>query len=170
MGRANQFVLNVAELLRRPGTGKDIRLESSTGELEVSDERVVDGPVAIDLHVDALTDGIVVNGTVSATWQGVCRRCLAEVGGPLVIPVQELYQTVVTDPDAFPIVQEQLDLEPMVREALLLDAPSAPLCRDDCAGICPVCGVDRNTVRCACEVSVTDDRWAALDALKPDSR
>jgi uncharacterized protein len=117
-----------------------------------------------------LTDGVVVKGTVRAQWQGSCRRCLAAAGGPLELAVQELYQLRVTDPDAFPIVGDQLDLAPLVRESLLLEAPANPLCRDDCAGLCPVCGTDRNERPCGCETVVRDERWAALDALKPESR
>ena len=91
-------------------------------------------------------------------------------GGDLKADVHELYQVHVTDPDAFPIVGEQLDLAEMVREAVLLEAPTNPLCRPDCAGLCPVCGVDRNEAACSCDTTVRDERWAALDALKPDSR
>ena len=63
--------------------------------------------------------------------------------------IHELYQQVVTDPDAFELVGDQLDLAPMVREVIVLDAPMSPLCRDDCQGLCPECGVDLNveTVR-----------------------
>ena len=55
-------------------------------------------------------------------------------------------------------------------EALLIDAPVAPLCRDDCAGICPVCGGDRNETPCDCVQAPRDERWAALDALRDESR
>ena len=64
------------------------------------------------------------------------------------------------------IVGEQLDLRPVVRELVLLDAPSTPLCRPDCAGLCPTCGVDRNSQACQCEPPPVDPRWSALDALK----
>ena len=170
MGRANHLVLNVAELLRRPGSERALTLESSTEELVLVDDRIVDGAVGIDLRLDALTDGVVVHGSVTATWRGLCRRCLVELGGSFVVAVHEVYQSVLTDPDAFPIVQEQVDLVPMVREALLLEAPATPLCRDSCAGLCPVCGVDRNVTSCSCTSPVVDNRWAALDVLKPDSR
>jgi len=169
VGRPHHLVLNVAELLRRPGTEKEMDLACTTDELDVHDERLVDGPVDVDLRLDVLTDGIVVSGTVSAAWTGQCRRCLAEVGGPLTVPIHELYQIVLTDPDAFPIVQDQIDLTPMLREALLLEVPAAPLCRADCAGLCPVCGTDRNERVCDCDTTVRDERWAALDALKPES-
>jgi uncharacterized protein len=164
------LLLNVAELLRRPGSDKDVALSATPVELALDDDRLTDDPVGVALHLDVLTNGIVVTGTITASWRGECRRCLAPVGGVLRIPVQELYQTTVTDPDAFPIVGEQLDLTPMVREAVLLDLPTAPLCRDDCAGICPVCGADRNANPCSCDTTVRDDRWAALDALRRESR
>ena len=80
--------------------------------------------------------------------------------------MHELYQETVTDPEAFPLEGEQLDLEPMVREVLVLDAPSSPLCRVDCAGLCPDCGIDRNTGSCSCNNTVADPRWGALDQLK----
>ena len=162
--------LNVAELLRRPGTDKHLHLESTIDELEIQDPRLPPGPVAADVRLDVLTDGIVVVGTVTAHWHGECRRCLTPVGGALVVDVRELYQTVVIDPDAFPILHDQLDLTPMVREALMLDAPAAPLCREGCAGICPTCGVDRNELLCACAPAPRDERWAALDTLREESR
>jgi len=101
-----------------------------------------------------------------APWYGICRRCATAATGTLRSEVHELYQETVTDPEAFPLEGEQLDLEPMVREVLVLDAPSSPLCRDDCAGLCPDCGIDRNTGSCSCNNTVVDPRWGALDQLK----
>ena len=56
----------------------------------------------------------------------------------------------------------------MVREYVLLDLPDLPLCKDDCAGICPNCGIDRNVGTCDCDTPVTDPRWSALENLKLD--
>ena len=164
------LLLNVTDLLRRPGSEKVVHLETSTAELDVDDGRIPEGPVSVELRLDVLTDGIVVNGVVSTTWQGQCRRCLVPVGGSLTVEVSELYQTTVIDPEAFPIVHDQLDARPMVREALLIEAPAAPLCREGCAGICAGCGADRNQQPCGCRSAPRDDRWAALDALREDSR
>ena len=72
------------------------------------------------------------------------------------------------DPEAFPIENGQLDLAPMVREEVLLGVPDAPLCRDDCAGICPSCGADLNDGPCGCTTTVRDERWAVLDQLRDD--
>ncbi len=68
--------------------------------------------------------------------------------------------------DIFPISADSIDLGPAVHDALALELPLAPLCRESCAGLCPTCGVDRNHARCSCRVERGDPRWAALDALK----
>ncbi len=60
---------------------------------------------------------------------------------------------------------DQVDLELVSREAILLDLPLAPLCREDCAGLCPTCGIDLNEGACDCAPSTADPRWSALDAL-----
>ncbi len=100
--------------------------------------------VVVSLRLESLTDGIVVDGQLRAPWADSCRRCLAPAHGEVISEVHELYQQVITVPDAFEIIGDQLDLVPMIRENLLLDAPIAPLCRQDCAGLCPTCGIDRN--------------------------
>ena len=164
------LVLNVAELLRRPGTRRSVRTAADARGLTLGgDAAVPDGtPVEVDVVVESLGDGVTVNGEVRTTWAGVCRRCLGPASGPVVADVQELYQVRPTSEEAFSFDGEQLDLRPMVRELVLMELPAAPLCRPDCAGLCPVCGVDRNTVQCECETDDRDPRWAALDALREE--
>ena len=60
------------------------------------------------------------------------------------------------------------DLAPMVRESILLELDGDRLCAEDCAGLCPQCGVDRNEGTCDCVTDVRDERWAALDGLVVD--
>jgi uncharacterized protein len=71
------------------------------------------------------------------------------------------------DEDTYPLTGEQLDLAPLVRDALLLSLPLAPLCRPDCAGLCPVCGAELAEGPCGCDTTPTDPRWSALDDLRP---
>jgi uncharacterized protein len=71
----------------------------------------------------------------------------------------------VTDELTYPIDQSFIDLAPLVHDAILLDLPLAPLCRADCQGLCPYCGVDRNEARCDCQAP-RDPRWATLDGLQ----
>jgi uncharacterized protein len=165
---ANPLRVNAAELLRRPGSQKDVELQSSLVDLEVVDSSrfADDAVVDVRLRLEALTDGIVVDGELSVPWHGICRRCLIDTGGVQVSEVHELYQKVVTDPEAFELVGDQLDLRDAVRELVLLDAPSTPLCRPDCAGLCPTCGTNLNDATCGCAAPPADPRWSALDALK----
>jgi uncharacterized protein len=67
--------------------------------------------------------------------------------------------------EAYPFDGDELDLEPLVRDAVLLDLPLAPLCSPECRGICPRCGENWNVTTCACPQE-GDPRWAALDALR----
>ena len=159
--------LNARELLRQPGTLRQIETELEADDLGVDDDRIA-GTVAVVLDAASSIDGIIVTGSISTAWQAPCRRCLIDVCGVAEISVDELYQDDVNDDDAYQIEGDQIDMAPAVREYVLLGLPDGPLCRDDCAGICPVCGIDRNQRSCECVTTVRDDRWAALDDLRLD--
>jgi uncharacterized protein len=158
--------VNVAELLRWPGSTKDVEVACTAAELGITDPRVPgDAQVTATMHVESLSDGVVVSGKVAAPWHDVCRRCLADIDRIASTEVRDLFQVAVTDPDAFPVVGDQIDLADLVRETVHLELPLAALCRDDCAGLCATCGVDRNLGPCTCAEDTRDHRWAALDAL-----
>ncbi len=159
--------INAVELLRQPGAVRDVTVDIAAAPLDAEHERLV-GDIHVELRLTALNDGIDVDGTVSAEWATVCRRCLVDVSGTAVGVVDELYQIEPLDPDAYLIEDGQLDLAPLIRETVLLELETERLCRDDCAGLCPVCGVDRNSAECSCDTSVKDDRWAGLEGFAPD--
>jgi len=159
--------VNAVELLRQPGAVRDVTIDIAAEPLGAEHERLVDD-IHVALRLTARNDGIDVDGTVSVDWATVCRRCLADVSGTAVGAVDEVYQIEPLDPDAYLIEDGQLDLAPLVREVVLLELDNERQCRDDCAGLCPVCGVDRNDTDCACDSTVTDDRWAALEGFVPD--
>jgi uncharacterized protein len=169
--RLHPFRINARELLRQPGLQKHVELTLPASDLGVDDDRIT-GDVTVDLTATSAVDSIAVHGTVAMPWRSQCRRCLAEADGTARIAVDEVYQSVerhtVALDDAFPIEADQIDLVPAVREYLLLELPDDVLCRDDCAGICPVCGTDLNSGRCSCDTTLRDDRWAALDGLQLD--
>ena len=165
---ARPLVVNALELLRRPGSQKEIVLDVTAADVGLEDEeRLVPGaPIAVRLECSSTNDGIVVDGSLTVGHRGACRRCLRPVEGERSIEIHELYQETRSDPDAFPIENDQIDLRPMIRESILLDVPDAPLCRLDCPGLCPVCGVDLATETCACETTSVDPRWSVLSELR----
>ncbi len=163
----NPLLVNVSELLRRPGNDKDLKLALLPIDLDIDEPRInaIDSLQAA-LHIQSLTDGVVVTGTLSVPWHDTCRRCLEDIDTTTVAVIHELYQEHVTNEEAFPIVGYQLDLQTMLRQLALLELPLAALCRPDCAGLCPTCGIDRNLESCKCDSTVRDARFSVLDELK----
>ena len=165
----NPLLVNALELLRRPGSSKQFTFPADPSMIEIESSVIVPySTIDVDLTVESLTDGVVVNGSIRAAFQGECRRCLRPLEGFIDVEVHELYQVQVTDPDAFPIEGDQINLVPMVRETVLLELPEAPVCRPDCAGLCPQCGIDLNTGTCDCVSESIDPRWAVLDSLRDE--
>ena len=160
------FLVNVGHLRRAPGERRrEVRSGPLPG-LEVTGSAVPpDGEVTVDLMLDSVPGGVVATGTVSAPWRGPCRRCLADAEGTLRADVREVFEEEHDPEQTYPLRGDRLDLEPLARDTVLLELPLAPLCREDCAGICPTCGADRNVAPCGCDSTAPDPRWAALDAL-----
>jgi uncharacterized protein len=163
----------VAELLRRPGSRRTLHEELPVHDVHVVDSAVPDGAVAtVDVDVESMADGIVVTGHVRAPWVGTCRRCLEDASGELDVHVRELFQDpsrALPDADSFPIEGDQIDLMALVRDALLLELPLAPLCREGCAGLCEVCGANLNEAGPDHGHEQRDPRWAGLEGLSfPD--
>ncbi|MFZ4584859.1 MAG: YceD family protein [Acidimicrobiia bacterium] len=158
---------NVADLLHHPGARRPWRLAAPVEGLRAGTAVVADdAPVDVDVVLERVPEGIIVRGTFAGHWSAECSRCLAPANGVLQVGVQELYEHDAVDGETYPLDGDELDLEPLLRDAVLLELPSAPLCRPDCAGLCPVCGVDRNRATCSCDTSVRDSRWDALENLK----
>lgn len=126
----------------------------------------VDGPVAVALVLERVPEGVVATGSVDFDWTGTCRRCLEDVGGHIRVDVREVFSARELDEETYPFADEQVDLEPVVREAVLPALPLAPLCREDCAGPDP----ERFPAGRPAEQAepAKDPRWAALDDLDVD--
>jgi uncharacterized protein len=171
MTTGQPFVVHVAKLRRAVGTRWNELRQGSTEGLDCSGSAVPAGasPVA-DVVLESVLGGVSVTGTVTAPWTGACRRCLTPASGVLHMPVRELYTEGGDGEETYSLVNDEVDLEPLVRDAVLLELPQAPLCRPDCLGLCPHCGVNRNEEACGCEAP-RDPRWGALDALRmPEGR
>lgn len=163
------FVLQVADLLRRPGETREIVVEGVLADLSVSASHVPEGePVRLDARLQSVNEGIVLTGEVSAPWVGECRRCLRPVSGTLEADVLEVFEAEPTEGETRPLEGVRIDLEPVLREAVLLDLPLAPLCREDCAGLCAECGALLDEVDCGHGAGDVDPRWGALSDLRFD--
>lgn len=160
--------IGIMELRRRPGTQRDVRLSTSLPGLAISSARVPDdADLAVDVTLESIDGAITVTGSVGVPWTAECRRCLDDVAGVISVDVSEVFEVHPVEGETYPIEGDEVDLEPIVRDAALLHLPLAPLCRSDCAGPAPeafpaiVAGEEEaETPR--------DPRWAALDDLRFD--
>jgi uncharacterized protein len=160
-------------LRRSIGNRREEHRQGRIGDLRVADSAVpADADVEAEAVLDAVDGGVEVSADISAPWVGECRRCLKPVDGVLHTHVREMYrprgpgEADDEDEETYPLSGEQLDLRPLVRDAILLDLPIAPLCREDCRGLCPTCGADLNDGPCDCPPARSDPRWAVLDQLR----
>ena len=161
------FVVNVATLRRQPGSSRREHREGIIPDLAITGSAVPPGtPVAVDVLLESVHGGIMATGTVTTAWAGECRRCLVAATGKLRTDVRELFEPGGDPDQTYPLRGDQLDLEPLARDAVLLELPQVPLCIEGCLGLCPVCGVNRNEASCSCRSDSIDPRWAPLDALK----
>lgn len=172
---ARPLVVRVGDLLREPGSRRDLEHEVDLGVLATSSASTIPGTtVDVEGVVVAMAGGVEALGTVAFDWYGACRRCLEDVTGHAVVEFREVCQREPIDEDVLPIEGDLLDLEPLVRELVLSSLPLAPLCDEACPGPDP----ERFPAATADEVEAEaadrdpdeegprDPRWDVLSELK----
>lgn len=169
------LVLDTRELGRRPGSQRGITLTAEApAELGIEVLRVPEGSkIELDLRLEAVMEGVLLTGTAAADLEGECARCLEPIADDILVRLQELY---VYDDDNNPVADDEesdvsrlegelIDLEPVLRDGVVLALPFQPLCRDDCPGLCPDCGARLADDPGHQHDEPIDPRWAALSGL-----
>jgi uncharacterized protein len=168
------LVLDTRELPRRPGALRTVkRVVPAPADLGLELIRVPQGAeLSLDLRLESVSEGVLVSGTVAGPVEGECGRCLRPISDSVVVSIQELYAYAnsttdeTTDEDEVGRLQGDLiDLEPAVRDAVVLALPANPLCREDCPGLCPECGVHWDDLPADHSHQQVDPRWAGLSQL-----
>lgn len=163
------FVVEIHDLQRRAGTMKELHREALAPQgLEVGMIAVPEGsPIGLDLRMEAVVEGVLVSGGADVSLHGVCSRCLNEFDLDDTFDFQELffYPGREADEDAYWVEEESVDLEGVLRDAVVLELPFTPLCRDDCSGLCPECGANLNNDPGHGHGDQVDPRWANLASL-----
>lgn len=172
------LVLDTRELGRRPGSMREL----STTVPAPAGLGVVDligvpagAELQLQLRFESVMEGVLVTGTVTGPVEGECGRCLDPVAERLTVRVQELYAypdtttEATSDEDETPRMHgDLLDLEPAVRDAVVLALPLTPLCGPDCRGLCVECGERLDDLPEGHAHAADDPRWSALqDLLAP---
>jgi uncharacterized protein len=171
---SSPYLVPVAQLLRDVPSSATVTFEAPFDEPhEFAPRRFAEtdvfaeAKVKVDLKLESFSGGLRARGRVSAPWHGICRRCSTPVLGVSEVSVKERFidDSTTIDDLAYPIVNDFIDLAPLVHDAIFLDLPLAPLCREQCQGLCPHCGTDLNDETCDCQ-GPADPRWATLDELR----
>jgi uncharacterized protein len=168
------LVLDTRELGRRPGSQRRTAFSApAPADLGIEVLRVPEGsPVEFDLRLEAVMEGVLVTGTARAELTGECVRCLEPLRDDVEVDFQELFayeeSDTATDTDEEDVSRlegDLLDLEPLLRDAVVLSLPFQPLCRDDCPGLCAECGARLADDPDHQHDDAIDPRWAALQGL-----
>ena len=163
MTARSPYVQNVRDLVRHPGEMRerslDIAVPEHLGEGMVS---VRDGaPLHLELKLESLHEGVLASGTATATAEGECALCLAPVSVPVDVEFAELFGYPADEPFDHQLDGDLLDLEPVVRDAVVLALPFRPECADGCEAL--ELGPGISLVRADAPVEPrADPRWAAL--------
>ena len=171
-------MLDTRELGRRPGSQRQVTLTvPAPADLGIEVLRVPEGsPVELDLRLEAVMEGVLVTGSASAELTGECARCLEPIEDEIEVRFQELFvydehQNSSEEDDEVSMLEgDLLDLEPLLRDAVVLALPFQPLCEDDCPGLCPDCGVRLADDPEHSHEDPIDPRWAGLAGLKKDQQ
>src|SRR6185312_6970432 len=164
------LVLDTHELGRRAGAMRVVQATvDAPADLGIAVFGVPPGsPVELDLQLESVVEGVLVTGTATVEVRGECVRCLGEVSGQLEVDIQELFVYPGVEPDddlASRLQGDLIDLEPLLRDEVVLDLPFQPLCREACLGLCAECGADLNGDPDHSHDAPIDPRWAKLSAL-----
>lgn len=170
------LVINIARLGRRPGSMFAVRTQLPSPARIGLDLMAIeqDAVLDLDLRVESVSEGVLVTGTVGGPTAGECARCLAPITGRVEVALTELFAypnsatDATTEDDEFPrVIDDTVDLEQPLIDAVGLELPLSPVCRPDCPGLCPQCGVPLASAEPGHRHDQIDPRWAKLAGLYP---
>jgi len=173
------LVLDTHELGRRPGNQRELTLDvPAPAELGIEVLRVPEGEqIHLELRLEAVMEGVLVTGTAEAGLIGECVRCLEPIEDEFLVDIQEMYvyddnrrdeSDEDLDDEVSTLEDDLLDLEPLLRDAVVLALPFQPLCQDDCPGLCTECGARLADDPDHGHEAAIDPRWAGLTALQDE--
>lgn len=173
------LAVNIARLGRRPGAMFPLHdVVASPSRIGLEMIGIEAGtPLQLDLQVESVSEGVLVTGTLTAPTAGECSRCLTPFSGQVEVRLTELfaYPDSITDAtteedEVGRVVGDFVDLEQPIIDAVGLELPFSPVCRPDCPGLCPHCGIALATAGPGHHHDEIDPRWAKLAAmLRPEN-
>ena len=170
MAVSSPFKVKVHDIMHRPGQMRESEVDITLTEVMGDGAMTipVGGVIETDLRLESVHEGILATGEVFTTAVGECSRCLDELKLPVEVDFQELFAYSGTEEDDFTVSDEQIDLEPVIRDAIVLSLPFQPVCSPDCPGLCPDCGVKLAENPNHAHDQQVDSRWTELLKFKEE--
>ncbi|PBC59350.1 DUF177 domain-containing protein [Rhodococcus sp. ACPA1] len=166
-------MLDTVKLGRRPGSMRTVeRVVTAPQRIGLDLIAIEEGSeIDLDLRLEAVSEGVLVTGSLRADTVGECSRCLEPFSGTVDLTLTELFaypdsatEETTEEGEVYHVVDDEIDFEPVVIDAVGLALPLQPLCSDDCQGLCPECGVRLAIAESGHGHDILDPRWAGLAA------
>jgi uncharacterized protein len=161
------YTVDVYDLMHRPGEMRersvDIVVPEEFGNAMIAVK--AGSELRVGLRMESLHDGILVSADIDGTAAGECGRCLIDIEQAIQVEIQELFAYSSDEAFEYEVHEDTIDLEPVVRDAVVLSLPFQPVCQEDCLGLCPQCGVRLLDNPGHEHENPVDPRWAALGSL-----
>jgi uncharacterized protein len=174
--KPSALTFDISRLGRRPGSMMTIADTVPTpSRIGVDMLAIAAGtPLELELNLQSVSEGVLVTGTVTAPTTGECARCLSPVTGTVAIDLTELFaypdsttEATTEDDEVGHVVDDRVDLEQSIVDAVVLQLPLSPVCNEDCPGLCQHCGIPLATAEPGHQHDVIDPRWAKLADMVP---
>lgn len=164
----NSFIVAVHDLINKPGTLR--RFDFDLDLAEAFGVGAVTLPQGTSVHLsgrlESVHEGILVTGLAESDAKSECSRCLDPLTLPIEVDFQELFAYSRYSEDDFEIQEEKIDLEPVVRDAVVLSLPFQPVCSEACLGLCAECGLKLADNPNHVHEAPIDSRWSELTKLQ----
>ena len=164
------FTVPVYDLMHRPGEMRERAIDAPA--TEAFGNAVIGvkqgAPLHLEVRLESLHDGILVTAEADAFVEGECIRCLDPISDTLRVDIAELFAYSEDEAFDYTVVDDHVDLEPLVRDAVVLALPFQPVCRPDCPGLDPETGEKLADDPDRKPAERIDPRWSALEALRLD--
>ena len=161
------YTVDVYDLMHRPGEMRDRSIDIVVPE-EFGNAMIgmkAGSDLRVELRMESLHDGILVSADIDGTAAGECGRCLIDIEQAVQVEIQELFAYSSDEAFEYEVHEDMIDLEPVIRDAVVLSLPFQPVCQEDCLGLCPQCGVRLLDNPGHEHENPVDPRWAALGSL-----
>ncbi|MFM5967558.1 MAG: YceD family protein [Micrococcales bacterium] len=169
-GLNSPYAIGVHDLMHKPGAMRRVDTEFAIPEALTNSVATVPAGSEVELEsrLESVHEGILVTGTLFGDAEAECSRCLDPLKLPIEVDFQELFAYSLTEQDEFAVLDEHIDLEQVIRDAVVLSLPFQPVCSADCLGLCVECGQKLAENPNHVHEAAIDSRWSALQNFKEE--